>query len=143
MSKTVIIGGVAGGATAAARLRRIDEKREIVILERGGYISYANCGLPYHIGEVIKDRAALLLQTKDTMKAKYNIDVKLRHEAIKINRYRKTVTVKNSDGEEYEEPYDDLILSTGSSPFVHQFLEETFLESTACGQWTIWTRSRT
>lgn len=118
MSKTLIIGGVAGGATAAARLRRIDEKREIVILERGGYISYANCGLPYHIGEVIKDRGALLLQTKETMKAKYNIDVKLRHEAVKINRDKKTVTVKGPDGKEYEEAYDDLVLSTGSSPFV-------------------------
>lgn len=118
MSKTLIIGGVAGGATAAARLRRIDETREIVILERGGYISYANCGLPYFIGEVIKQKSVLLLQTKETMKNKYNIDVKLRHEAIKINRNKKTVTVRDHMGEEYEESYDDLILSTGSSPFV-------------------------
>ncbi|MEA4922851.1 MAG: DsrE/DsrF/DrsH-like family protein [Eubacteriaceae bacterium] len=113
--KTVIIGGVAGGATAAARLRRLDEKMEIVILERGGYISYANCGLPYHVGEVIKERDALLLQTPEAMKAKFNIDVRVNSEAVKIDRERKTVTVKNN-GREYEEAYDKLLLATGSSP---------------------------
>ncbi|TDP59075.1 DsrE/DsrF/DrsH-like family protein [Aminicella lysinilytica] len=115
MSKTVIIGGVAGGATAAARLRRLDESMEIVILERGEYISYANCGLPYYIGDVIKERQALLLQTPMAMKAKYNIDVRTSNEVEKINKDRKTVTVRSEQGE-YEETYDDLIIATGSSP---------------------------
>ena len=80
--KTVIIGGVAGGATAAARLRRRDEKMEIVVLEKGDYISFANCGLPYYIGDVIKSRDALLLQTPEAMKKKFNIEVRTRAEAV-------------------------------------------------------------
>ena len=80
MAKTLIIGGVAGGATAATRLRRLDEQMEIVLLERGDYISYANCGLPYYIGDVIKDRENLLLQTPENLKAKFNIDVRIRSE---------------------------------------------------------------
>jgi CoA-disulfide reductase len=115
--KTVIIGGVAGGATAAARLRRRDESREIIMFERGEYISYANCGLPYYIGDVIKSRDALLLQTPEAMKKKYGIDVKISSEVMKINPDTKTVLVKNrKTGEEYEESYDDLIIATGSSP---------------------------
>ena len=113
--KTLIIGGVAGGATAAARLRRLDEKMEIVILERGDYISYANCGLPYYVGDVIQDREALLLQTPELMLERYNIDVRVKSEAIKINKEKKTVTV-NSPGRQYEESYDELIIATGSSP---------------------------
>lgn len=115
--KTVIIGGVAGGATTAARLRRRDEDMEIVVLERGEYISYANCGLPYYIGGAIKSRDALLLQTPEAMKHKFNIDVRIQNEVIKINRDRKTVTVRKTVSQEiYEESYDTLVIATGSSP---------------------------
>lgn len=117
MSKTVIIGGVAGGASSAARLRRLDENAEIVLLERGEYISYANCGLPYHVGEVIKSRDALLLQTPEAMKKKYNIDVRVKNEVTSIDPAGKTVTVKRTEtGETYTESYDNLVISTGSSP---------------------------
>lgn len=117
MLKTLIIGGVAGGATTAARLRRRDEEREIVILERGEYISYANCGLPYYIGDVIKSRDALLLQTPEAMKEKFNIDVRTQHEVIKINRQNKNVVVRDlKKGTEYIEEYDSLVIATGSSP---------------------------
>lgn len=117
MSKTVIIGGVAGGASCAARLRRLDESAEIVMLERGEHISYANCGLPYHVGDVIKSRSALLLQTPEAMKQKFNVDVRIKNEAISIDKDKKTISVKNEDtGEVYEEDYDTLVISTGSSP---------------------------
>lgn len=117
--KTVIIGGVAGGASAAARLRRKDADREIVILEKGEYISYANCGLPYYIGDVIQSRDALLLQTPEAMKQRFNIDVRISSEVIKINSKEQKVLVRNlKTKEEYEESYDDLILATGSSPIV-------------------------
>ncbi len=115
--KVLIIGGVAGGATTAARLRRLDESMEIIMFERGEYISYANCGLPYHIGNVIKERDALLLQTPEAMKAKFDIDVRVNNEVTAIDRDKKTVTVKNvKTGEKYEEGYDVLVISTGSSP---------------------------
>jgi len=115
--KTVIIGGVAGGATAAARLRRLDEKAEIIILERGEYVSFANCGLPYYIGGVITDRGDLTLQTPESFKARFNIDVRVLNEAVKITPDTKTVTVKNlRTGETYEETYDNLILSMGAEP---------------------------
>lgn len=117
MKRTLIIGGVAGGATAATRLRRLDENREIIIFEKGNYISYANCGLPYYIGNVIQNRDALLLQTPQAMKAKYNIDVKVMHEVTRINPMENTITVLNlQTNEEFEEQYDDLIIATGSSP---------------------------
>lgn len=117
MSKTLIIGGVAGGASCAARLRRLDESAEIVLLERGEYISYANCGLPYHVGDVIKSRAALLLQTPEAMRKKFNVDVRIKNEVLSIDRAEKSVSVKNLDtGEVYKESYDTLVLSTGSSP---------------------------
>ena len=117
MSKTVIIGGVAGGATAAARLRRRDESMEIVMFERGAYISYANCGLPYYIGNVIEERDALLLQSPQAMKQKFNIDVRILSEVIEIKPESQTVVVKNVEtSETYEESYDDLIIATGSSP---------------------------
>lgn len=118
MSKTVIIGGVAGGATAAARLRRLDGDMEIIVLERGDYISYANCGLPYHIGGVIKKRSSLLLQTPQAMKDKFNIDVRIGNEVIAIDRDKKEVAVRRADGGEYRENYDNLIFATGSKPFV-------------------------
>ncbi|MEA4947338.1 MAG: FAD-dependent oxidoreductase [Oscillospiraceae bacterium] len=115
--KTVIIGGVAGGASCAARLRRLDENAQIVVLERGEYISFANCGLPYHIGGTIKARESLILQTPAAMKTKYAIDVRIQSEVTAIDRAKKTVTVRNTaSGETYEEAYDKLVLSTGSSP---------------------------
>jgi NADPH-dependent 2,4-dienoyl-CoA reductase/sulfur reductase-like enzyme/rhodanese-related sulfurtransferase len=115
--KVVIIGGVAGGASAAARLRRLDEKAEILILEKGDFISFANCGLPYHVGGVIPERRALFLQSPKSMKVRYNIDVRLKNEVVSINRQEKTVTVKKLEsGETYKEPYDKLIIATGSVP---------------------------
>ena len=116
MKKIVIIGGVAGGATAAARLRRLDEKAEIILMERGDYISYANCGLPYHIGDVIKSRDALLVSTPEMMKSRFNIDVRTGNEVTSIDRDAKSVHVKTKDGKEYDESYDTLVISTGSSP---------------------------
>lgn len=117
MNKTVIIGGVAGGASCAARLRRLDPKREIVILERGKYISYANCGLPYHVGDVIRSRSALLLMTPERMQERFRIDVRVQNEVTAIDREKKTVAVRNLEtGAEYTEPYDELVIATGSSP---------------------------
>lgn len=115
--KVVIIGGVAGGASCAARLRRLDENAEIIILEKGNYISFANCGLPYHVGGVIPSRSSLLLQTPEVMKARFNIDVRVNHEAGNIDRERKCVTVSSlREGKTYEESYDVLVIATGSSP---------------------------
>ncbi len=115
--KTLIIGGVAGGASCAARLRRLDETAQIVLFERGEYISYANCGLPYHVGNVIEARQSLLLQTPEMMRARFNIDVRVRNEVTAINRADKTVTVTNhATGEAYTESYDKLVIATGSSP---------------------------
>ena len=115
--KHVIIGGVAGGATAAARIRRIDESCEIVLLEKGKYISYANCGLPYYIGGVIKERENLFLQTPESFGNRFNVDVRVENEAIGINPDEKTLTIKKSNGEEYIESYDKLLLSPGAIPF--------------------------
>lgn len=115
--KYVIIGGVAGGATTAARLRRIDEKSSIVMLERGEYISYANCGLPYYIGGEIKERENLFVQTPASFGKRFNIDVRNFSEAVSINPDKKTVTVKNlKTGESYDEQYDKLVLSPGAEP---------------------------
>lgn len=116
MKKIVIVGGVAGGASCAARLRRLDEEASIVLLERGDYISYANCGLPYHIGDVIKSRDALLVSTPEMMKNRFKIDVRTGNEVISIDRKAQSVRVRTKDGREYDEPYDELVLSTGSSP---------------------------
>jgi len=117
--RVIIVGGVAGGASTAARLRRLDQEAEITIYERGEYISYANCGLPYHIGNVIKSRDALLLQTPQVMKSRFNIDVHILHEVIAINRNEKTVSVKNLKNQEVTlEKYDTLVLATGSSPVI-------------------------
>lgn len=115
--KTVIIGGVAGGASAAARLRRLDESAEIIILERGEYVSFANCGLPYYIGGVITDKNNLTLQTPESFRARFQIDVRVNSEAVKIDPESKTVAVKNlKTGETYQESYDTLILSPGAEP---------------------------
>lgn len=115
--KTIIIGGVAGGASAAARLRRLDETCEIVILERGDFISFANCGLPYYIGGAITDKNDLTLQTPESFRKRFNIDVRVNNEAVKISPEEKTVTVKNlKSGEIYTESYDNLILSPGAEP---------------------------
>lgn len=115
--KIIIVGGVAGGASAAARLRRLDEKAHIILVERGKYISFANCGLPYHIGGVIADRNRLLIQTPQAMRQRFNIDVRTENEAVKIDRKNKTVTIRRlTDENEYTETYDFLILSPGAEP---------------------------
>ena len=115
--KVVIIGGVAGGATAAARLRRLDEQAEIIVFERSGYVSYANCGLPYYIGGVIEDRSDLTLQTPESFFSRFRVSMKVRHEVTAIHPERKTVFVKNLETEdEFEESYDKLILSPGAKP---------------------------
>lgn len=117
MSKILIIGGVAGGATTAARLRRIDENAEIIMFERGEFISFANCGLPYYIGDIIKSRDALLVQTVEGMSKKFNLDIRTFSEITKINPTDKNVEVKNlQTGETYKESYDKLVLSTGAMP---------------------------
>ena len=115
--KVVIVGGVAGGATAATRLRRLDEHAQITVFERSGYISYANCGLPYYIGGVIEDKEELTLQTPESIGKRFRIDMKVHHEVTDINAEKKTVTVHNLDtGKVYEESYDKLILSPGARP---------------------------
>lgn len=115
--KVVIVGGVAGGATAAARIRRLDEQAEITVFERSGYVSYANCGLPYYIGGAITDPEELTLQTPESFFSRFRVDMKVRHEVTAIHPDRKTVRVKNLEtGEEWEERYDKLILSPGAKP---------------------------
>ena len=112
--KILIVGGVAGGASAAARLRRLDENAEIIMFERDEYISFANCGLPYYIGEVIKDRDKLLVQTPESMKARFNIDVRIKSEVASIDTSKKVVTVKSEARGTYEESYDYIVLSPGA-----------------------------
>ena len=120
--KIVIVGGVAGGATAAARIRRLDENAEIIIFERSGYVSYANCGLPYYIGGEISDKEDLFLQTSEGFWSRFKIDVRTLHEVTKINRERKTVTVLDKNaGKLFEESYDKLILSPGAKPVMPDF----------------------
>ncbi|MFD1130612.1 FAD-dependent oxidoreductase [Paenibacillus provencensis] len=114
--KVIIVGGVAGGASAAARLRRLDEKAEIIMFERGKYISFANCGLPYYIGGDIKDRSRLLVQTPEAMLSRFNLDVRIESAVTNINASQRTVTVRQSNGEEYEECFDALLLSPGAKP---------------------------
>ena len=115
--KVVIIGGVAGGATAAARIRRLDEKAEIIVFEKSGYVSYANCGLPYYIGGVIQNKEELTLQTPESFWKRFQITMKVRHEVTGIFPERKTVAVKNlNTGESFEEVYDKLLISTGAKP---------------------------
>ena len=114
--KVIIIGGVAGGATTAARIRRVDESAEIILLEKGKYISYANCGLPYYIGGVIEERDKLFVQTPEAFSTRFRVDVRTENEVIFIDRKRKTVTVRQSSEDTYEESYDKLLISTGASP---------------------------
>lgn len=115
--KVIIVGGVAGGASAAARLRRLCEDAQIVVFERSGYVSYANCGLPYYVGGTIKDREELTLQTPESFKRRFDVDVRVRCEVQRIDPARKTVAVRDlSSGAEYEESYDKLILSPGAKP---------------------------
>lgn len=139
--KVVIIGGVAGGATAAARIRRLDEQAEIIVFERSGYISYANCGLPYYIGDAITDPEALTLQTPESFFSRFQITMKVRHEVTAIHAERNVVSVKNLEtGAEFEERYDKLLLSPGAKPslppvpgtdidrlFTLRTVEDTFL----------------
>lgn len=133
--KIVIVGAVAGGATALARLRRLDEYAKIVVFERGSYPSYANCGLPYYIGGAISERDALFVSTKESIENRYNVDLRTNTSVVKIDREGKKVLAKNLiTGEEYEESYDKLLLSTGSSPFVP---DEKFLEQK--GVFKLWT----
>lgn len=116
-TKIVIVGGVAGGATAAARIRRLDEEAEIIVFERSGYVSYANCGLPYYIGDVITDEEDLRLATPESFFSRFRIDMKVNHEVTAINVERKTVSVKNlNTGDVFEESYDKLLLSPGAKP---------------------------
>jgi NADPH-dependent 2,4-dienoyl-CoA reductase/sulfur reductase-like enzyme/rhodanese-related sulfurtransferase len=117
--KVCIIGGVAGGATTATRLRRLDEKLDIVIFERGEYVSFANCGLPYYIGDKIQNKKALILQTPEKFKSRFNIDVRINSEVISIDKESKEITVKNVlDGTVYMEKYDKLVISTGAYPII-------------------------
>lgn len=117
--RTIIIGGVAGGASAATRLRRLDEEHEIIVLERSGYVSFANCGLPYYIGGTIPDRRHLLLQTPASLAARFGLDVRVDSEVTAIDRAARTVSVRElPTGREYTESYDHLVLSPGASPIV-------------------------
>ena len=114
--KILIVGGVAGGATTATRLRRLDEKSEIIIFDKGNYVSFENCGLPYYVGDVINKKEKLLLQTPESFKARFNIDVRLNEEVIKIIKDEKKIQIKKQDGQVYEENYDKLVLSPGAEP---------------------------
>ena len=115
--KVLIVGGVAGGAGAAARLRRNDETAEIILFEKGGFISFANCGLPYYIGGTITERGKLQVQTPEGFRARFGVDVRVNQEVTAVDSAAKTVTVKNhATGETYSESYDALVLSPGASP---------------------------
>ena len=117
--KVIIVGGVAGGASAAARIRRLDENAQITMFERSGFVSYANCGLPYYIGDIITDPEELTLQTPESFWSRFNINVKVQHEVISLDTSSKSVSVKNLvTGEIFEESYDKLILSPGAKPTV-------------------------
>ena len=116
--KYLIVGGVAGGATAAARIRRLTENAEIILFEKGKYISYANCGLPYYIGGVIEERDRLFVQTPEAFGKRFNINVRVENEVLSIDRTNKSVKVRTADGHEYTESYDKLLLSPGASPVV-------------------------
>lgn len=119
MTKIVIVGGVAGGASAAARARRLSEDAQIIMFERGPFVSFANCGLPYHIGGDIQDRSKLLLQTPESFLARFNVDVRTMNEVVSIDRTNKTVTVRSMlDDSQYTESYDFLLLSPGAGPIV-------------------------
>lgn len=119
MARTIIVGGIAGGMSTATRLRRNDESREITVFERSGYVSFANCGLPYHLGGVTENRSALLLQTPESLGERFNIDVRVRHEVVSIDTAANSVIVRNLEtGAESTELYDDLVLAPGAQPFL-------------------------
>ncbi|MEG1935353.1 MAG: FAD-dependent oxidoreductase, partial [Rikenellaceae bacterium] len=113
--KHIVIGGVAGGATAAARIRRADEFAQIILIEKGKYISYANCGLPYYIGGTITHREKLFLQTPASFGGRFNIDVRVENEVVAIDSKQKSVTIRRGDGSVYDESYDKLLLSPGAT----------------------------
>jgi len=120
--KVVIIGGVAGGATAAARIRRLDEQAEIIVFERSGYISYANCGLPYYIGDVITEKEELTLQTPQSFQSRFRVYMRVRHDVIAIDAAAKTVTVRDIENDRtFTESYDKLLLSPGAKPSIPPF----------------------
>ena len=134
--KYVIIGGVAGGATAAARIRRNTEKAEIILFERGEYISYANCGLPYYIGGVIEERERLFVQTPEAFGKRFNIDVRTRSEVTGIDTAGKQVTVRTSEGRVYTESYDKLLLSPGDFYLAQceRYRPHQAIHERACGE---------
>ena len=136
--KVVIVGGVAGGASAAARIRRLDENAQIIVFERTGYISYANCGLPYYVGGVITDENQLTLQTPGSFWDRFRVDMRVRHEVTAIDTEKKTVTVYGLDtGKTYEESYDKLILSPGASPRSRICRELTATKFSRFARWRI------
>lgn len=139
--KYVIIGGVAGGATAAARLRRQDETSDIVLIEKGKHISYANCGLPYYIGGVITDRDRLFVQTPEAFSRRFRIDVRTESEAMGINTETKVVIIKSAEDGTYSESYDKLLLAPGSSPVRPPLPALTTKASSRCATWMIPTAS--
>ena len=118
MKKVLIVGGVAGGASTATRLRRLNEDLEIILFEKGQHVSFANCGLPYHIGGVIENRESLLVQTPESLKERFNLDVRVNSEVISVNSQEKSVVVKTKNGEEYKESFDYLVLAPGAKPLV-------------------------
>ena len=141
--KVLIIGGVAGGAGTAARLRRNDENAEIIMFEKGEYISFANCGLPYYIGDVITDKAALQLQTPESFHARFNVDVRIKNEVINVDTSAKTVHVRRVDsGEIYTESYDVLVVSPVHPLFVLRFRVLRKIKSSPCAISLILTQSR-
>ena len=116
--RILIVGGVAGGASCAARARRMSEKAEIIIFERGPYVSFANCGLPYYVGDVITDEEDLLIATPELFKGRFNIEVRLRSEVTSIDRKKREIEVRNGEtGKVYREKYDALVLAAGSAPY--------------------------
>ena len=118
MKKVLIVGGVAGGASAATRLRRLDENLEIIIFEKGEYVSFANCGLPYHIGNIIENRDSLLFQTPGKLKNRFNLDVRINSEVISIDSNNKIAKIRKNTGEEYEENFDYMVLAPGAKPML-------------------------
>ena len=146
--KIVVVGGVAAGASLAARARRLDEQAEIIVLERGHHVSFANCGLPYHIGEVIADRSRLLLQTPESLRESLDIDVRVGNDVIAIDRKKRTVTVRElATGREYTESYDALALCgsanlDGRSLFVNFELMTAFYGMREIGWLDAWIGQR-
>lgn len=116
--KILVVGGVAGGASVAARVRRLDEYAEVIMFEKGPHVSFSNCSLPYHLSGIVEDSSKLVLMSPEVFKKRYNIEARVHHEVVKINRDRKTITVKDLlSRKTYEESYDKLVLS----PALHQF----------------------